>query len=340
MVPSELPPFGKIELSRDMVITPLAAESLGVRSLAIHVQTADTSILIDPGVALGFRYGLHPHPEEYKLLSMVRKKISNIALSTDLLVVSHYHHDHFMAFFQNYAYFWSSPEEARGLYENKQIWCKDIRRNINFSQQRRGYNFVRGIRKVTNGVIYADGRAHKEGNTLIRFSPAVPHGEEGTHLGWVIMTTIRCGGFVCVHASDVQGPMVKKTAEWILAQKPDVVILAGPPTYLSPERVAPKVLTKAAENLEILVNQIPVVIIDHHLLRDVKWLNWLEPIRKMATANGHQLLTVSEVLGVPEQLFEAQREKLYQESPANSAFNTWVEQIYQRRIQTPPPLGT
>lgn len=328
----------KIQLSSDLVITPIAAESLGVRSLAVYVETADTSILIDPGVALGFRSGYHPHPKEYALLNVIRKKISRIAQSTDLIVISHFHHDHFMPFFKNFAYFWSSREDATMLYQNKRIWCKDIRQNINYSQQGRGYNFIRSARKITSDIVYADGRALKEGDTLVRFSPAVPHGEEGSKLGWVIMTAIRCSGFAMVHASDIQGPMVRNTADWILAQKPDVLILAGPPTYLSPERIGSKVLAKATDNLELLVNQIPMVIIDHHLLRDSNWQDWLGPIQKVAIDQGHQLMTMSEVLGVTEQLLEARRELLYQESLTGSDYDDWVKQIRDGRIRKSPPL--
>ncbi len=45
--------------------TPIAFESLGVRSMAIFVETDDLKILIDPSVALGpKRYGLPLHPLE------------------------------------------------------------------------------------------------------------------------------------------------------------------------------------------------------------------------------------------------------------------------------------
>jgi len=48
-----------------MKITPLAADSLGARSMATIVETPDVSVLIDPSVRLGpFRYDLRPHPTE------------------------------------------------------------------------------------------------------------------------------------------------------------------------------------------------------------------------------------------------------------------------------------
>ena len=52
----------------EIEITPLAAESLGTRSLCTHVVTPDVSILFDPSVALAKRYNLEPHPTEYLAL--------------------------------------------------------------------------------------------------------------------------------------------------------------------------------------------------------------------------------------------------------------------------------
>ena len=330
--------LGKIQLSIELEITPLAAESLGVRSLATHIQTADASILIDPSAALGFRDQYHPHPEEYTELAHTRQQIQTVAKTADLIVISHFHHDHFMPFFRNYAYFWSSPDDAEALYADKKIWCKDIRSRINYSQQGRGYNFVRKARKVAQEVVYADGKATKLGNTLIRFSPAVPHGESGTKLGWVIMTAIRCGSFSMVHGSDIQGPMVKETADWIIAQRPDVLILAGPPTYLVPDRVSPQVLSNATEVLGSLTEQIPMTIIDHHLLRDVDYHTWLGPIQQRTSKGGNQLMTVAEVMGKPYNQLEANRETLYQNKPPSSDFETWMKEISKSRSRVRPPL--
>ena len=46
-------------------VHPLAYESLGVRSMSTFIQTPDVSLLIDPGVALGPRKPIIPHPREY-----------------------------------------------------------------------------------------------------------------------------------------------------------------------------------------------------------------------------------------------------------------------------------
>jgi predicted metallo-beta-lactamase superfamily hydrolase len=46
-----------------MQIEILGTESLGVRGLCCAVRTKGRKVVIDPGVALGFRrHGLLPHP--------------------------------------------------------------------------------------------------------------------------------------------------------------------------------------------------------------------------------------------------------------------------------------
>ncbi|MFX1561723.1 MAG: MBL fold metallo-hydrolase [Promethearchaeota archaeon] len=338
MQKDRLPDKNGLVIGENIVVTPLAAESLGVRSLAVFVQTPDAGILLDPGVALGFRDQLHPHPLEYGALDKRRRMIQEAAKKSDLIVVSHYHHDHFMPFFQNYAFFWSNREDATELYTQQRIWCKDIRRNINWSQQGRGYDFFRFAQRVAKEIAYADGRALKLGATTVRFSPAVPHGESGTQLGYVIMTAILHNGMTIVHASDVQGPMAEDTTKWILSQHPQMLVLAGPPTYLSPERVSSIIITKAAKNLELLTQKIPTIIVDHHLLRDQNWHNWFDPVEMVARDNGHQLFTVAQALNEEEQLLESKRAELYASNPPSSSFNSWVRGIKLSRIKEPPHL--
>ena len=327
-----------IALGKGMVVRPLAAESIGVRSLSTFVRTPDLRVLIDPGAALGTRKRLHPHPKEYKILAERRASIQTTAEESDCIVISHYHFDHLLPFFKNYAYFWSSKEEAAALYHQRRIMCKDPSHNINRNQRRRGTAFVRGVREVAREVLYADSQVLKIGATTIQFSPAVPHGREGTHLGFVVMTAIQHQGISVVHASDVQGPMVSETTNWILQRKPQLLILAGPPTYLSPERVSPSLITKAANNLRRLVAQIPIIILDHHLQRDSNWREWAAPIQEMSRDIGHRLITVAEAIGLPEQLLETQRSELYNTEHPSPTYEAWVKSIDRGLTRVQPPL--
>ena len=113
-----------------MIIKPLASESLGVRSMATYVETNDCRILIDPSAALGpKRYGLSPHQKEKVALFETKEKIAAIAKKCDILAISHYHYDHY------------DPNES--FYKGKQVFAKDISKNINKSQKERGNNFNR-----------------------------------------------------------------------------------------------------------------------------------------------------------------------------------------------------
>ncbi len=60
-------------------VTPLAAESFGVRSMCTLVETPDVKVLLDAGVSLcPFRFGYPPHPIEFQTISHLREKIAHI----------------------------------------------------------------------------------------------------------------------------------------------------------------------------------------------------------------------------------------------------------------------
>ena len=81
-----------------------------------------------------------------------------------------------------------------------------------------------------------------------------------------------------------------------------------------------------------------MTIIDHHLLRDTDWRDWLGPIQQRASEKGNQLMTVAEVLGRPYNQLEANRETLYQSQPPDPTYEAWVKGIRRSRSRTRPPL--
>jgi hypothetical protein len=95
----------------DIEVSPLAAESLGVRSLCTLVRTPDVSILFDPSAALAKRYGLEPHPFEYLALQSSLERIRAAVEVTDIISISHYHYDHVRPGFTNYLYNLSTQDE-------------------------------------------------------------------------------------------------------------------------------------------------------------------------------------------------------------------------------------
>ncbi len=108
-----------------MKVIPLAAESLGVRSMATYVEVGRTGILIDPGATLAHvRFGLPPSEDEWEALRRANDRISAYAARSSFVFVSHYHEDHFR----------SDPAS----YVGRIVLAKDPRRMISGKQAQRG----------------------------------------------------------------------------------------------------------------------------------------------------------------------------------------------------------
>lgn len=146
-------------------------------------------------------------------------------------------------------------------------------------------------------VRFADGRSFKYGSTTLKFSKPVFHGLEFDRLGWVLMLTVEHGGVRVVHSSDVQGPVVEDYAELIIAERPDVLILDGPPTYLFGYTLNRINLARSVENAKRIIEEssVKLVIYDHHLLRDRLYRKRLEDL--YASAPPSRLMTAAEWLG-------------------------------------------
>jgi len=125
------------------------------------------------------------------------------------------------------------------------------------------------------------------------------------------MTTIDDGEKRLLHTSDVQGPVTEEAKDYIIEQKPDVLIMDGPPTLFLGWKFSVKNLKDASNNLvEILENLDCDVILDHHLLRDLKYReHFSEPYR----VGGDRLKTFAEYLGEKNNMLEAHRKELWGE---------------------------
>src|SRR2546423_15437557 len=79
-----------------MKVIPLAADSLGVRSMATYVEVGDLGVLIDPGATLApSRFNLPPATEEWDALRRANDRISAYAARASMIFASPYHADHF-----------------------------------------------------------------------------------------------------------------------------------------------------------------------------------------------------------------------------------------------------
>src|SRR5262249_46220678 len=74
-----------------MRVMPLAADSLGVRSMATYVEAGDLRLLIDPGATLSpNRFGLPPTSEEEEALGRALDRIGGYARRGTMITVGHY----------------------------------------------------------------------------------------------------------------------------------------------------------------------------------------------------------------------------------------------------------
>ena len=278
-----------------MKIIPIASDSLGVRSMSTYIETKDCKILIDPSAAIGpKRYGLPPHDKEQVAFNKTKEKISEIAKKCDILTISHYHYDHF------------DPDED--FYSEKTVFAKDISKNINKSQKKRGTDFKNKFEKNCN-LIFCDNSKHKFGDTELEFSPPFFHGPENIRLGYVIMTTVDDGKKKVLHASDVQGPVTKDGKEFVLDQKPDLLIMDGPPTIFLGWKFSMQNLEDASDNLVEIIKKLDCdVVLDHHLLRDLKYK---EHFPNPYQTGGTKVKTFAEYLGEENNTLEAHRKELW-----------------------------
>jgi hypothetical protein len=279
-------------LIKIMEIKPLAADSMGVRSMATLVETKDLKLAIDADAALGpSRYGLPPHEEELKALAEAKNITHRAAKESDALVISHYHFDHFQIGGEH--------------FKNKDVFVKSKEDNINKSQSQRRNDFDDNTSIIAKAIIEADEKEFKYGKTKLRFSPAVPHGPPGIRLGFVVMTLVD-DGFKFIHASDVQGPVAAATADWIIRQKPDLLYIDGPPILFLGWKFSVSNLESSIQNFQRILDDTQAEIIcDHHLLRSLDYKE------RFPFFDNPRVKTAADYLGRENTMLEANRKKLY-----------------------------
>jgi len=276
-----------------MKIKFLAADSLGVRSMATLVETPDTLILIDPAAALGpRRYGLPPHKLELEALESAWQEISEFSEDAEIVVVTHYHYDH------------HSRKRNLEIYKDKILMIKDPNSFINDSQRWRARAFLKKIEGLPKQIIVVDSKEFFVGDTQIVFSKPVPHGEPNTKLGYVLEVYISDGDDSFLFSSDVEGLLDNSQAEFIVEMKPNIIYLDGLPTYLG-ERKALKFIDLSLQNIDKVIRAVKpgILIMDHHLLRDLRYREYFGSLGNFITA--------AEFMGRPLNLLEARRKELW-----------------------------
>jgi len=97
-------------------------------------------------------------------------------------------------------------------------------------------------------------------------------------------------------------------------------------------------LTEARLNLQKLGEKIRVVVVDHHLLRDSGWMEYLKPVIKTSIKSNGKALTMAEYAGLSNAPLEYRRTELYEESPPSEDFMAWSKKSREHRRFEPSPL--
>ncbi len=283
-----------------MHIEILGAESLGVRGLSCVVEVKDRKIVIDPGLALGYRrYGLLPHPTQVTVGEQVRRKILAALKDATDVVMSHFHGDHIPL--PNANPYQLKAQQAAPLCQSVRCWSKGPE-GLSHSMVRRRDSLCQVLGR---DLPIAEG----QNGGWLAFSPSMPHGKPGSRLGAVMMTRIEDEDTVFVHASDIQ-LLDGQAVSFILAWRPDIALVGGPPLYLP--WLSSKRREVAWRNALRLAHHVDVLILDHHLLRCEEGLSWLD---RLSSKTDHRVICAADFMGGPRRLLEAQRVQLYQEMP-------------------------
>lgn len=279
-----------------MNIEIIGTESLGVRGLCCFVRTKNRSILIDPGIALGYyRYGLLPHPFQVAVDERIQKKIVKRWFEATDIIISHFHGEHTPL--SNANPYQLNTDKVAKLNPTVKIWTKGSS-DLSTIEKRRADSLSAASNKDFN--IAED---KKQGP--ITFSKPMIHGDINDTLTTVIMVRIE-EDYVFVHAAGIQ-LLNNKAVSQILGWKPDIALIDGPPLYLS-HRISERQIKKAWHNAEELSRNIDTLILDHHLMRSYKGIGW---IKHLSNKTGKRVLCGADFMHRHRMLLEADRVNLY-----------------------------
>lgn len=283
-----------------MQIKILGAESLGVRSLCTVVMTSNRKVVIDHGIALGFRrHGLLPHPAQVIASERTKRLIKKALEDATDIVISHYHGDHHPLVDANP--YQLSVERVAKLCIRPSFWTKGTK-DLSYNQAHRAKALAKTLGRT---LPVAEGMS----NEALSFSLPVPHGERGRRGGTVMMTRIEEDDEVFVHASDIQ-MLSDEAIGKIIAWQPNIVLASGPPIYLPSLTLQEQ--EDALRRTLRLAKKVDTLILDHHLMRSTKGEQWLDYVSSLT---GHKIVCVADFMGFHRNLLEAERVLWYKRLP-------------------------
>jgi predicted metallo-beta-lactamase superfamily hydrolase len=236
---------------------------------------------------------------EWQRLDETWDAIKRYAENADVLIVTHYHYDHY------------DPDYPE-IYKGKSVFIKHPTENINRSQRERAAAFLAAIEGLPRKIEFSDGRSFQLGKTQITFSKAVCHGTN-PRLGYVTEVSIKSGNEKFLYTSDVEGPSLEDQIDFILKEKPNVLFVDGPMTYMLGYRYSYKSLETSNNNLVRAVREtnLNTLVLDHHFLRDLNYKMRIKPVYAEAEKRGVKVVTAAEFSGRKIEMLEALRKELY-----------------------------
>ena len=289
-----------------MQVIPLAADSMGVRSMATFVETKTVRLLIDPGAVVAERrFGLSPHPLETACLDCCRERISLFAKSAHAIIITKYDVEHFSP---------DRPEWAA----NKRLIVKNPNLHVRPEIRTFAFEFLKTVRNNASEIVFADGMSFTFGKTKLTFSESFAlDPQEKT--GGAILLAVEDDEEAFMYSSGIRGVYPDGAVAFLSSRPSTLIYLDGPLTQQS-DRTAPKIpvglMFKRVKKI-ILDSATPRVILDHHLLRDPRWRQRVEPLVQLALEKGIVLQTAAEYRGEEIMELEARRKTLYELHPFN-----------------------
>lgn len=260
--------------------------------MSTYVEAGTLSILIDPGATLApSRYNLPPTDAEWEALRRANDRISAYARRAKIVFVSHYHEDHFRA----------DPV----TYAGRRVIAKDPNRMVAGLQAKRAAALWRAVAPVAR-LESADSTRHRTDGVELRLSPPLPHGLEGGPLGSLVALTVvdAAERERFVFASDVQGPLSPVATAYLQQERPTLVYLSGPPSYMAHE-IGAAAIDRGIDHLLRLIDRTGCqVIMDHHAVRDADF-----QARFARLWDTKRVVTAARFLGVDETPLEMRRHR-------------------------------
>lgn len=250
------------------------------------------------------RYGLGPVEAELRALELTRRKIMEVSRKAKVSIVTHYHYDHHP--------FPGDIEMYEACFSGKLVLAKDRTKNINYSGKKRGAIFESRSKDLAQKIEWADGRDFELEGVQVSISPAVWHGEVGSKVGTVVMVYLKRGKDSFLFGSDAQNLADPAALEWVLEKDPRFMILDGYPTIFLGWRMSRESFDRSKESLKRAIEETraKTIILDHHILRDIKYKEKMKDVFELAEDLKKELVSAAEFCGVENFFLEAWRRDL------------------------------